>query len=1200
MLKRLELVGFKSFADKTVFEFPPGLTAIVGPNGSGKSNVVDAVKWVLGEQSAKSLRGGEMADVIFSGSSNRRSLGLAEVTLTFDNATGALHTPAPEVQIARRVYRDGEGEYLINGQPSRLKDIKDLFLGTGAGADAYGIIEQGRVDALLQASTAERRTIFEEAAGISRFKAKKIESLRRLERVDANLQRLNDILGEVDNQLRSVRLQAAKAERYQEYSKRLREVRLFVGLKEYRDLTARAAEINTRARALQDQLDAAAARSAEWSDEARQWEASLGKLDAALRGEDGALAQAQIARTTHVTDLTHERAHSAELSAEIARATDQFQTEHARIAETKEAQAIAHREWSSVAEQCGRHREEVARLSELVAALRREQSELQKQIDTDQDAHLEHLRLAARMQNEAVSAHAHWEQLRRERDRLTHKSAQASESLASLDLELETLSQADADLQVRLATARQALADHTAALDDNRNQIEDWRRRLSDWRARHSGLVNRIEVLEALEQNHEGLGAGLRELLTSLDEHKDNGDSLRDCVVGLVGNWLSAPRDIAHLLDIALGALAECVIVRDADRLVLALQERTEPFGGRIRFLPIQSAAPRSFDCTIGCPPDVVRADRLVDCDHPELGGLAAQLLGTTWIVPNLAAARDLARRLPGHRFVTSAGELVEADGTITVGTHRPESGLLSRKSELRELRAQLGEAIDAVAAAENAIAALVEQTDPLVRNQRHAQQEIEVLKEQSSDLRERIGQRRERRLGLHEEVTLSRSELTGLNADLERLSHAWSAARERSEEAERAAQALQARIAQAETDLRAGEQNCVVQAQCEMAAQVALAQIEERRAAADRQRERLATELAERTAVHERIAARLADLESRFAACSLNQLTASQQYAAACLAVETAEARLLALRTERAAAGEQLRALHDRMQIAHGEWQARKEEVHAAQLAAGELQVRTQGLVDRLRDEHQIDLIEESKNAVAPESPSPELPAEGSAEEEIEELRRKLSRLGAVNLDSLQELAELELRQGALRVQFDDLTAAQKSLMDIITTINEDSRRLFAETFSLVRANFQDLFRRLFGGGQADVILENEADVLESGVEVVARPPGKELRSISLMSGGEKTMTAVALLLAIFRSKPSPFCLLDEVDAALDEANTARLAAVLREFLSRSQFIIVTHSKRTMAAADVLYGVTMEESGVSKRIAVRFEDWPDDQRQAA
>ena len=572
--------------------------------------------------------------------------------------SGALHTDAAEVQITRRVYRDGEGEYLINGQPCRLKDIKDLFLGTGAGTDAYGIIEQGRVDVLLAsvhgrdgapssrkppASAASRRRRSNRSAGWS-------ASMR-------NLQRLNDILGEVENQLRSVRLQAAKAERYQEYTKRLREVRLYVGLREYRDLTVRSAEITTRARSLQDQLDAAAARSAEWSDEARRWETNLAELDAALRGEEGACAGANRQDDARHRSRSRARCHSAELGEEIARATDQFQTEHARIAETETERANAEREWSAVAEQCTQHREEAARLAELVAALRREQSATRK-------ANRRRSRRAlgatstrrpdakrSRQRSRPLGATA-------PRARSTHaQKAQASESLASLDLELETLSQADAELQVRLAAARQALADHSAALDDNRNQIEDWRRRLSDWRARHSGLVNRIEVLEALEQNHEGLGAGLRELLTSLEGQDGNADSLGDCVVGLVGNWLNAPRDVAHLLDIALGALAECVIVRDADRLVLALEERAEPFAGRIRFLPIQTATPTSFDCTIGCPPDVVRADRLLGCDHPELGGLAAQLLGTTWIVPNLAAARDLARRLPRHRFVTSAGE---------------------------------------------------------------------------------------------------------------------------------------------------------------------------------------------------------------------------------------------------------------------------------------------------------------------------------------------------------------------------------------------------------------------------------------------------------------------------------------------------------------------------------------------------------------
>jgi chromosome segregation protein len=285
-------------------------------------------------------------------------------------------------------------------------------------------------------------------------------------------------------------------------------------------------------------------------------------------------------------------------------------------------------------------------------------------------------------------------------------------------------------------------------------------------------------------------------------------------------------------------------------------------------------------------------------------------------------------------------------------------------------------------------------------------------------------------------------------------------------------------------------------------------------------------------------------------------------------------------------------------MQSAHAAWQTQQEKVHSQELQASDLRHHRDSLVQRLREDYQIDLVEESTKD---NDSSAELPVGADdAQSEIDDLRRKLSRLGAVNLDSLQELSDLEVRDGALRVQHDDLTAAQKSLQEIIDRINRDSRQLFTDTFALIRTNFQDLFRKLFGGGQADVVLEDESDVLESGIEVMARPPGKELRSISLMSGGEKTLTAVALLLAIFRSKPSPFCLLDEVDAALDEANTARLTNVLREFLDRSQFIIITHAKRTMAAADVLYGVTMQESGVSKRVAVRFEDWPEDERRAA
>lgn len=1194
MLKRLELVGFKSFADRTVFEFPAGMTAVVGPNGSGKSNVVDAVKWVLGEQSAKNLRGGEMADVIFSGSSNRRSLGLAEVTLTFDNSSGVLRTPHPEVQIARRVYRDGEGEYLINGQPSRLKDIKDLFLGTGAGAGAYCIIEQGRVDALLQASTSERRSIFEEAAGISRFKAKKIEALRRLEKVEANLQRLRDILAEVENQLRSVRLQAAKAERYQEYSNRLRELRLALGLREYRRLHGQQVEVEQRLSALRADLQSAAAQSAEWTNEARRLEGELTVCDAAVRAENAVVSQAQVAQAGRSADLTQERGRAHGLEAEIARTREECVLETQRIAEVAAAVAAADGELRTAADRCACQREAVERLAESTQHLAAEIARLQSQVEADQTEHLEQLRLAARTQNEAVSAQAQWEQLRRERDRLSHKSAQASEHLASLDLELETLGDADADLQTRLATARHSLTESNRALDENRNQVESARRRLSDERARLSGLSSRIEILDRLERSREGLGAGIRELLEELEARSS---PLRASVIGLVGDWLHAPRDIAPLLDIALGSIAECFMVRSADQLAQALPERTGPFSGRVRFLPVRPADRESFDCTMACPPEVVRCDRLVTCEHPELHGLPAQLLGTTWLVPNLEMARDLGRRLPGQRFVTTNGDLIESDGSITVGVHQSEGGILSRKSELRALRLDAQDAEEAVQTAQRDVAEGLSETDRWQRLQREQQREIDVLAEQAADLREHIGQRRERRDGLHEEVTISRSELSELQSDLERLSAAWTEARERSEAADRQAREIHARIERWEAELRRLETNRAAETQEHTAAQVLLAQIQERHRAAEMRRGQLAADLRERQDHLRNIDDHLRDRAARLADCALAQLRASSELAELGRTMEMSEGRLSAIHEQRSALDRDLRALHERMQIAHDAWKQRQEEVHACEISSNDLRLRVGTLVDRLREDHQIDL--ESAARETAES-LPEGALDGNAESEIDELRRKLHRLGAVNLDSLQELTELEHRHGALQVQYDDLAAAQKSLLEIIATINEDSRRLFTETFALVRTNFQDLFRRLFGGGQADVILENEVDVLESGVEVMARPPGKELRSISLMSGGEKTLTAIALLLAIFRSKPSPFCLLDEVDAALDEANTGRLAGVIREFLDRSQFIIVTHSKRTMATADVLYGVTMEESGVSKRVAVRFEDWPDERRDAA
>jgi chromosome segregation protein len=1237
MLKRLELVGFKSFADKTQFDFPPGITAVVGPNGSGKSNIVDAVRWTLGEQSAKSLRGGEMADVIFNGSTSRRSLGLAEVTLTFDNVRRTLATDADEVAITRRVYRDGEGEYLINHEPTRLRDIKELLLGSGAGADAYCIIEQGKVDVLLQASTRDRRTIFEEAAGTSRFKAKKTETLRKLERVDQNLERVKDIIEEVEKQLRSVKLQAAKAQRYQEYHSRLRELRIALGLREFHELTGRLEAETGVLAGLKAGLEERAARVEAWEDEARRREEALARLDDEVHAQEAALADARQRIAAAETTIGHERALSADLETEFAATGSRLAELAGRVDALAAEAARAAAERAEAEGEGNARRGQSQALEGDLAATAARLADLQAQIESGKAEHLERMRQAARLHNDAVACQARLDNLRAERDRLRHKTELAAGHLATLDLELQELTEADQVLQARLLGARGELTERRHDRERLVRVGEETSQALADLRARRSGLVSRIEVLEGLERSYEGLGTGVRELIAALEEERAAAapDGPWRCVLGLAADLLTVRREFAPLIDLALGERAQQFLVREPQLLADALRRRAQPFSGRVSFRPVATAgaeddgpegAARDLPAEVAAHPGVVAlASELVSCQHPGLDGLPSQLLGKTLVVHNLDAARSLASRPGGYRFVTLQGELLEADGTLTVGTHHAEGGLLSRKSERRELGEQVTALGGQIAGAEAEVAALRERVADLDRLLGSAQEEIEVLAEQAADLRSRIGQRRQRHEGLHEEVALNRGEIGRVEADIDRLAADWDEARRGAEAADRDVLDLQDRLDAADREVRDCGQERQRRQQELTAVKVELAKAEERMAGSRARHRQAEADLEQRRREHaqgeERLAAGHARLEEsrRSIARASDELARSQEDRRA------AEGRVARLNEDRDRQRRQRHELDEQAQAVRAEWRAIQEEAHARELAANDVRHRRDALADRLREDYHVELGDLYRDfttkAQRPRSDGGEhTAANGAVEigtksadssmclgaesldpaaagEEIAELCRKLSRLGSVNLEALQELAELEGRAQTLRTQFDDLTAAKRSLEEIIATINQDSRRLFTETFNAVRTHFQELFRKLFGGGMADVILEDESDVLESGIEVIARPPGKELRSISLMSGGEKTLTAVALLLAIFRSKPSPFCILDEVDAALDEANIGRFTAVLHDFLDRSQFIIVTHSKKTMAVADVLYGVTMQESGVSKRVAVRFEDWPEDGR---
>lgn len=1186
MLKRLELVGFKSFADKTRFDFAPGITGIVGPNGSGKSNVVDAVRWILGEQSAKSLRGGEMADVIFNGSSSRKSLGMAEASIVFDNSRRnkngerLLSVDAEEVQISRRVYRDGTGEYLINGEMSRLRDIKDIFLGSGAGAGGYTIIAQGRVDELLQASHKDRREIFDEAAGISRFKAKKLDALRKLDTVEQNLTRSKDRLDSLDAQLRTLRLQAAKAQRHKEYSDRLKELRVGLGIREFREMTA-TLEVEERTLAqMRSELETVNARTHSLEQTARELDWDVNKAEESLRHQENKLADARQQIAGFEATIRHERLATTEHEEEVLRIGKERAELGYRVQalEVESARAAADAERAEQEFQVVREGASVAETA--LAEVTSRATELDRQTKTDRELQFDLVSRAATSRSLASSTQGQVERLQKEYTRKHGEVGQKSAQRAALAEALDGLSRTDADLQSRLAAARAKLIELHQQRESLRLDQDRMQQVLEERRVRQGGLQGRIDVLEGLERAHEGLGAGVREVLEKLSAPQS---TLSD-IAGLVADLLTVPRDLAPLVELALGDAAQRFVVRDPSAID-ALAVAIGPISGRAGFIPLrantENLAPESLAFHI-------------HCSKPELDGLPQQLLGNVLLVESLDEARRLSNDQPTMRFLTRAGELLEPDGTLTVGPPSGESGLVSRKSELRELLEQLQSLTRDVDAAETELILLRRQADSVDGVIDAIDAEIGLLSGEAGDLQHQITRQRQQIEQLRDAVETLEAEMRLLEEDVRQSEARWVSAKLEAEQTEQQAEEVRQRLEQLQVAIGECERDRESRQRTHTEAQVSLSRAVAQR---DRARERI-------TQVESELRKRRIDVVDRNSAFvsargrldvgCLVMLRASAGLAEAFGEKEVRERAIAELSGNASALRVGRDAVRAELDQLRESWQERQNAAHTKELAVHDHQSRRESIAARIREDYGIELAELAQLPVE-EQPEEKRSTPLADQQEIDELKRKIARLGSVNMEALEELARVDSEHTTLKAQHDDLIESRRKLEQGLQEINIKCRQQFTDTLNAVRGFFQELFRKLFGGGQADIVLEEGVDVLESGIDITARPPGKELRSLSLLSGGEKTLTAIALLLAIFRNKPSPFCVLDEVDAALDEANTTRFAGVIREFLDLSQFIVVTHKKRTMSAADRLWGVTMQESGVSRLLPMRFEDWPDE-----
>ncbi len=1214
-LQSLELFGFKSFADKTIFNFHEGVTAIVGPNGCGKSNVLDAVRWVLGEQSAKALRGGEMADVIFNGSDSRKPVGYAEVSLTFTDCASELGVDWHDVRVTRRVYRDGLSEYLLNKTICRLKDISSLFADTGIGRSAYSMMEQGRIDQILSSRPEDRRSVFEEAAGITKYKGQKREALRKLEATEANLLRLGDIIKEVKRQIGSLQRQAGKARRYQALLADLQVL----------DTHHSREQLDS----LQSELECSQAATLRFDEEQRRTEreieeqenevaaqrGQLEEVDAQIntaRGEVQRL-QNEIASNRNRIEFNRERAQ--ELMALIERYELDIETAEGKLAQQETEIQDTDLLLSETERLLAAKQSELATLNDRAGEVRREREESESEL------------LAIEL---AIS---------KSENRLTDLEAEISGTasrrgateprLAELVASLGEASGTRALITAQLSATKATADEQQEKFEDLATQIpaaeEELSRQQQQLRDVEAALMasdravaerqSRLEILQQLNAEGEGLTEGSQAVLRGLDDPT----RILPALIGALASLIEVEEEFIPAVEAALGRNLHAIVLNNADlatEIIATVCARK--LGHTALLVPELTADSAATPTELPAGAIAWVSERV----HAPvfLEKVVRHLLGDVALVTDLDQAQQLKQKFPTLAFATLAGDLVSAKGVIYGGRIDKEtSSLFARKAQIASLAAEhrslLDEQLTLQTKREEIQKRLSEKTGRLeqIREQHQTirgdhsatalrvttierelhetARKMDILGWERTTIEQQLQSSAERVAHLEAEVGSQRSLLEDARQRQTLLRSAAETARLRDEELIEQLSELRLAVAterQKHEGLRSQRQPMTAR-QTELAELIATRRLDVASYQARREQQSTETATAERL-IEEK------NVELSAAESAVTEIAGKRS--ARLTEVNDLESELRARRKG-------LSDLHE----ARG-----KEEVRQTQM-----QLKIESLVEHVMRRYQVELREFAPDRYAfTKTLRAQLKPRGKSEGEtiadavtdfdqaelrevIDQLTRQLDAMGPVNLDAVHEYDELEERHTFLETQNADLTNSRRELLDVIARINQTTEKLFAETFAQVRINFREMFAELFGGGRADLMLFDENDALNCGIDIIAKPPGKQLQSVSLLSGGERTMTAVALLFAIYMVRPSPFCILDEMDAPLDESNINRFIRVLDRFVTQSQFIIITHNKRTIAKADILYGVTMEERGVSRLVGMRLtEAKPEGERRPA
>ena len=1180
LLKSLELQGFKTFPDKTKLTFDTGITSVVGPNGSGKSNISDAIRWVLGEQSAKALRCSRMEDVVFNGTDKRKRQGYAEVTLTIDNSDRKLPYGGDEVAVTRRYYRSGESEYLINKAAVRLKDIHELFMDTGLGRDGYSMIGQGKIDSIVASKSEDRREIFEEAAGISRYRYRKTEAERKLAHTEENLLRLRDIVTELEDRIGPLKTQSEKAEQFLAYSAERRglEIALWVDtlnkssavLREQEDKIAIARAQYDEAEALIESI------SAEYEDIYLKNGAIAARIDeerAAVSAGEGQIAATRAEISVAENDILHHRDTIARIEGEIAKAESSTEDIQKTI-EEKERLILSIREQieerrsrynalsdelNTITNDASRSNDELQKLSAIIASLSQRLADVRVTDITGATA-IEELtaRTTALKETEAARASQRGELIEMRED--YEKKLKAAEAAVAAS------GNAIQGLEMKLSARAVKRDEQQRAADTLRLDAEEKARRarmLSDLAANYEGFYNSVRVV--MKEAKKGALGG---------------------ICGPVTTLIRVPSQYNVAMEVALGAKMQHIVVNtdaDAKRAIEFLKKRD---AGRATFLPVGTIKPRALDekGLDDCYGYIGIASELCSTD-PKYKAILENLLGRIVIAEDLSAASAIAKRY-GYRFmvVTLDGQVINAGGSFTGGSLAKNSGLLSRESEIDRLKKE-AEALSKKAQA-------ADESAKLARSQ-YAACEADLL-----GARADLSNAQQEAVRLRAELNACINEMASVSRDLDEIASELTAASAKIAEHKAARELAQKDLVRFNAEIESTEMRikALTGSRDEMAEKretyadrlqelrmeilglekdidTIKGEIESARLSGSDHQQHIAQLAREKQAIEENIT----EIESRITDLTA-AITAMEEK------VTEANASIEKLAAERTAYEKRTVELRQLERDKSAERELASNELSRLEVRKDNLQKQFDDIIAKLWEEYELTRREAEEQAVEIENLT-------EARARLNTLKSKIKALGVVNVAAIEEYKEVSERYAFMKAQVDDVEKSKKEIEELIRSLTKQMKEVFVDSFAEINKNFTLTFKELFGGGEARLELSDPENILTSGIDIIVHPPGKIVVHLEALSGGEKALVAIALYFAIMKVRPAPFCVMDEIEAALDEVNVDRFAAYLRNLTAETQFILITHRRGTMEEADVLYGVTMQDEGISKLLELRASE---------